>query len=867
MGDDVRVHDQEPYTNRMRDVRFASRDWWLVSFPRRFLALLGAMALGAVLIALLYQVPAQHAVDIGGYDAAYVQGFHDPQFVGIVPVPAYLDDSDGSVRWTRAASFLLFPQAGLPAEITLRLRGWRDGAPSPQVTVLLNGRAELGSFQATGDWEVHTFPIDGDLLKASDIFIEIRSDTTQLPDDGRAVGVLLDQAAYRVAPGVGGFIAPYPSQVVYGALAASLLWLLTARQQSGGKRPGLWRRYRLFWGLLALVGFLFLICYRLQPPFYPFPLRWLLPGINLGLAALLLIRYGPALAARQSARTILLRGLVPFGIVLWLGAVLLAAQNHLTLSVPGVEKDFSVFANRSASLSDVFQADGFYNLGYPLLLWLVRPLTGDNAFLAARWIAALSGVICLLASYGLARALLPRGGSVLALAILALSAFVVQYALYVGSDMPFAALVTLSLALLLRASTVKRSEDRRQRSVRPWIGVFLAGLVAGGAFLVRHIGLVLLVWGMIHCLVYLSTLDDGSARGSHFRWRSLPAWGRLLISHGPLLFSAGFLLAALPQLLINIVQTGNPLFNQQAKNVWLAVYGNIDWGRWDEAANSISLGELILRDPGRFFGNWRNNLVGFVGSGAEDTSELGRAIQLRLLGWPANWLAVIGLLGWLVAAIRTLTDSGGMRRSASDHTRRRPYGSLLIFILLYTVVASMAFVLPRFFLPLAPIYAVAAAWTIWKAWKLTVNDQWSQMSVYPLRKLSDQAVRVLLVVGLLLLALLWGGFGAGARYVLTQQPADEAAILRLAQGTLQPGETLIARVSPRTPVAKYSVIAHRVVPWPAAPSDQATLEQARAQGVDYLLWDETAGPPPLPNPHAGQIGVAGSYGLYRLAPP
>jgi hypothetical protein len=179
----------------------------------------------------------------------------------------------------------------------------------------------------------------------------------------------------------------------------------------------------------------------------------------------------------------------------------------------------------------------------------------------------------------------------------------------------------------------------------------------------------------------------------------------------------------------------------------------------------------------------------------------------------------------------------------------------------------MAFVLPRFFLPLAPIYAVAAAWTIWKAWKLTVNDQWSQMSVYPLRKLSDQAVRVLLVVGLLLLALLWGGFGASARYVLTQQPADEAAILRLAQGTLQPGETLIARVSPRTPVAKYSVIAHRVVPWPAAPSDQATLEQARAQGVDYLLWDETAGPPPLPNPHAGQIGVAGSYGLYRLAPP
>ncbi|MCG8349247.1 MAG: glycosyltransferase family 39 protein [Chloroflexales bacterium] len=853
--------------NRLHNVRFASRDWWLVYFPRRFLALLGAMALGAVLIALLYQIPVQHTVDIGGYDTAYVQGFYDPQFADIAPVPAYLDGSDGSVRWTRAVSFLLFPQAGLPAEITLRLHGWRNGEPAPQVTVLLNGRAELGTFQATGDWEEHTFPINGDLLKASDIFIEIRSDTTQLPDDGRAVGVLLDQAVYRVAPSVGGLIAPYPSQVAYGALAASLLWLLTARRQSSDERQGWWRRYRLFWGLLALVGFLFLICYRQQPPLYPFPLRWLLPGIDLGLATLLLIRYGPALAARQSTQSILLRGLVPLGIVLWLGAVLLAAQNHLTLSVPGVEKDFSVFANRSASLKDVFQADGFYNLGYPLLLWLVRPLTGDNAFLAARWIAALSSVLCLLASYVLARALLPRGSSAVALGVLALSSFVVQYALYVGSDMPFAALVTLSLALLLRVPVIESAEARSGRSARPWLVIGLAGLAAGSAFLVRHIGLVLLVWGVIHCLVYRSRLEDSQAADHHFHWRSLPAWGRLLISRSLLLFSAGFLLAALPQLLINTVQTGNPLFNQQAKNVWLAVYGNIDWGRWDEAANSIRLGELILRDPGRFFGNWRNNLVGFVGSGAEDTSEFGRAIQLRLLGWPANWLAVIGLLGWLVAVVRTPTDETQRRSVTSTYARRQLYGSLLIFILLYTVVASMAFVLPRFFLPLAPIYAVAAAWTLWTVWKLTVNDQWSQMGVYPFRKLSSQAVRVSLVIGLFLLALLWGGFDTGARYVLTHQPADEVAILRLAQETLQPGETLVARVSARTPVAKYSVIAHRVAPWPAASSDQTALKQARAQGVDYLLWDETAGPPPLADPQAGQVGVAGSYGLYRLAPP
>src|SRR5262245_40113423 len=62
--------------------------------------LLGAMALGALLLALIYQIPAVHDVDIGGYDAAYVQGFYDPE--------------PGGARWTRDVSYLLFPQAGLP---------------------------------------------------------------------------------------------------------------------------------------------------------------------------------------------------------------------------------------------------------------------------------------------------------------------------------------------------------------------------------------------------------------------------------------------------------------------------------------------------------------------------------------------------------------------------------------------------------------------------------------------------------------------------------------------------------------------------------------------------------------------------------
>src|SRR5690349_17410981 len=75
--------------------------------------LLAAMALGALLLALIYQIPVTHTVDIGGYDSAYVQGFFEPER-GVGPDQPELAGSDGSARWTHATSYLLFPQAGLP---------------------------------------------------------------------------------------------------------------------------------------------------------------------------------------------------------------------------------------------------------------------------------------------------------------------------------------------------------------------------------------------------------------------------------------------------------------------------------------------------------------------------------------------------------------------------------------------------------------------------------------------------------------------------------------------------------------------------------------------------------------------------------
>lgn len=760
--------------------------------------------LGALLIAALSQIPAQHTVEIGGWDTAYVQGFHEPELAG----SPFLAGSSGAARWSRASSALLFPQAGLPGQLSLRLRGPAE-APPAELLVLLNGRHELTRLSLAGDWITLDLPIAGGWLKASDFFVELRSSTTSLPD-GRTVGVLLDSATYRVGPG---FIQPYPAQLLYGALVGALLWALlgqgTERRRPGAE--GVARYLRAPLPYLLLYGLLWLLLYRLEPPLYPYPLRALPLWTIGGLAALLALRDGPALVAR---RPWLIGTPAALGVIsAWTAATLRLADTHVTLARPGVENDFRVFATRE-TLAQVFSADGFYNLGYPLLLWLVRPFFAGNAFLAGRLLAALAGAVLLAGGYWLARSLLPRGPALLALLILALSGLVAQYGLYLGSDMPFAACMTLAVAALV--ATLRAAPGRRSLAL-----AVLAGLCGGLAFLMRHPGLLLLPWGLGALLLL------GQARSAQGRSAWAPA----------LFYSLAFLLAIAPQLTVNLVQTGQPLYSQQAKNIWLAVYGGTDWNRWEEVPNTISLAEVVLRDPARFLENWARNIVAYLGSGAEDTSEFGRAMQLRLLGFPANWLAAGGLLAWLWLLLRRRVV--GVRALSS--------ATLLGLVALYVAAVSSAFTLQRFFLPLAPLYAVAAGWMLWRAF----GNQ-----------------RALAGAGLALIVLLWSGFGTGASYALANQPPDEVAALAMVRATA-PEALLAARVSPRLPLAKYSAIAHQVIDWPEGaidgrPLTPADLEAARTRGAGYLLWDEAAGPPPLADPEGARVASSGRYGLYQL---
>ena len=768
---------------------------------------IAASLAGMALVMILCQIPVTHHIDVGRFDAAYVRGFYDPERLDLPQARAYLHGSDGSARWTRAESYLLLPQAGLPAEVTIRLRGWRADGALPDFAILVDSH-EMYTGATTGEWQEVRIPLRRVSLKPEDVLITVRSGVAPVSaGDPRLAGVLVDTVVYRTAQPP---LQPYPAQMAWGALAGGLLFLALTGVRGGGmaRLLHLVTPLRAWLVGMLLIGALYLFFYRLQPA-YPYPLRGLLPGICALLGAIVTLRCGPALAARLP---VLPDVLAVGGIAVWTTAVLLAAQDHVTLSVPGVEKDFRVFATRAVDLALVMRADGFYNLGYPFLIWLFAPLTAGNPFLAARLIAALAGMLMLGATWWLARCLLGRGPALAALVVLGLNPFVVQYALYVGSDMPFAALCTLALALL--------ASHRIRGSL--WLAA-LAGGVAGCAFLVRHPGILLLPFGVFAFLWMRHEAREARGKPSTFH---------------ALVFAFAFSIAAAPQVIVNLRDTGQPLYNQQAKNVWLAVYGDSDWGRWNEVSNDVSLTDVILEDPGRFAGAWWTHLRAFIGSGAETADNVGRASQLRLLAFPANWLAVIGLAGWLAILVyqgrKALFRSHGAEEIQPSPP---PFAvPLLIWVTLYTLALAVGLPLQRFFLPLAPVYALAAAWTL----LVTIRALARQRTLTP--------VRLQIGVILILLLVSQSGFALGVRDVIDRQPADEVAAVRLVQQTLPPEESLRVVLAPGDPVGKYSAIAHRV-----APTGRATR---------YLLHSAEAGA----IPDGAVIAIAGKYTLVQVRP-
>jgi hypothetical protein len=172
---------------------------------------------------------------------------------------------------------------------------------------------------------------------------------------------------------------------------------------------------------------------------------------------------------------------------------------------------------------------------------------------------------------------------------------------------------------------------------------------------------------------------------------------------------------------------------------------------------------------------------------------------------------------------------------------------------------GVGFALPRFFLPLAPAYAIAGAWLALMLLRWLANG-------------ADAAFRARLALGsgVVLLALLWNGVAIGTSYVvravpdgdvLPGQPAGALAAARLLAATLAPGDRVVVAVpagdDAGIALGKYSAIAHYVVGAPA----EMSAETVRDAGARFVLWSQALGTAPA---FGAEIGRAGPYVLYQV---
>lgn len=291
--------------------------------------------------------------------------------------------------------------------------------------------------------------------------------------------------------------------------------------------------------------------------------------------------------------------------------------------------------------------------GYPAVVATVSAF-GFETFRAGQLVAILSAAFALLLLYRLHRSLFGPGAALAGLLIVAGNRVFLGNTYEVGTDMFFLAVTLGSIALLLRSQAPG------------WRAILAAGLLGGWAFSTRYNGLVL--WPGALALFLLLRVPPG-ATGT--RWRRAA------------LYSAGFIVGALPWLWINAAHTGNPLTNSNYVNVGYAVYGEGNWEKffYGGARKIQSLPDVVRLDPGRFVGVMVRNVGDHL-----------RRDLFEVLSPPWGILAILG-------AVLMFLDRPG----------RRIAGYLVFGALMFLTLVPV-FYGARFSLPMLPFYAALVTW-------------------------------------------------------------------------------------------------------------------------------------------------------------
>ena len=259
---------------------------------------------------------------------------------------------------------------------------------------------------------------------------------------------------------------------------------------------------------------------------------------------------------------------------------------------------FSDFYVRFAPDADRVAAGEFprntYNPpGYPTLLVLASPLTGDH-FTTGKWMSLLAGGLTGALAFVLFRRLFGPGPALLAVPIILTSAVFATYAITAMTDVPF---VLLCLVVMI---AITSEGPHRLRTV------ILSGVLCGIAYLIRYNAVFLLVPGL------------AAALWGERRWSSRATLGAAYL--------ASFLVTVAPWLWMNYTHHGSPFYSTNYEDVARA-FGIT------RSTPFTSFADVLLHDPARFARRYASNL------GYTFFQTLGAGLALL----PVGPLAAIGI--------------------------------------------------------------------------------------------------------------------------------------------------------------------------------------------------------------------------------
>jgi hypothetical protein len=314
--------------------------------------------------------------------------------------------------------------------------------------------------------------------------------------------------------------------------------------------------------------------------------------------------------------------------------------------------------------------DAWVNSTHPVgFAWLVR-LGLEMGMNAARWGQALSilgGVLGLIGTYAIARAVTGRHGFALVCQIFCAAAGTYLFFGSVeGDDMLCAGLQILGLSMLIIGLTTSAlDEPPRAR----W--VVLAAFFTGLAYLTRYTGMIT----AFVCLLVLIGLAVLRRRRSFWKMAGL----YLLV----------IMIVTALQWIPSWIVKGSPLSNDQGQNVWYHVYQKSDYlTDWTQAPPGITVAQVFFMDPRKFVLHWWNNFQSFWVSP-----------EFTLVEEPLKLFALAGLTLLLLAG---------------NPIRVRVRVLIGLFVFAHIAALSLLRLDRRFLIIMIPLLTIGAVYLFWR---------------------------------------------------------------------------------------------------------------------------------------------------------